>query len=189
MSRFVDGGSGQGGFGGGGGQHNGGGNPGSGTGSSGAGSFPSSENGGVYGSTYYLMVPVQNTTTKQCYLGYFDVTSFDDKLDGSSYRYRSEDVNPLRVPTVRRVGLIYRDLGLVSITVTINATNDNGQAISNSTAVQLGNTIPTNAILTKLVDVTLVGFRPQLQIDRAAGAGPLSIVSATMIGTVEDTAL
>lgn len=185
LFRYVDGGSG----GGGGGGHKGGGQPGSGTGSSGAGSFPATENGGVYANTYYLMVPVQNTVTNQCYIGYFDVTSFNDSVDGSTYRYRSEDITPLRVPTVRRVGIIYRDLGIVTITVTIIATNDNGQVVKASTKVQLGNTIPTNALLTNLVNVTLVGFRPQIQIDRAAGAGPLSIASVTMIGTIEDTQL
>jgi hypothetical protein len=167
----------------------GGGNPGTSTGSTGISGFPIGENGGVFAPTYYLMVPTQNISGQQCYLGIYDTSSFDDPVDGSSYSYRSEDINPLRVPTVRRVGLIYRDLGLATLTVSISATNDNGQVVSASTTVQLGNTVPTNALLTELVDITVVGFRPQLTLSRAAAGGPISISSVTMIGTIEDTQL
>lgn len=188
---YPNGGSGghHGGGGGGGGGGTGGGNPGTGTGSSGGGILPATENGGVFAPTYYLMVPMQNCTTGACYIGYFDTTSFDDKVDGSSYSYRSEDVMPLRYPTVRRVGIIYRDLGLATLTIKVSGTNDNKQVVSQSVNVQLGNTIPTNALLTILVDITLAAFRPQITLIRAPGAGPVSITSVTMIGTCEDTAL
>ena len=187
MSQILpNGGSGGGGHGGGGG----GGQTGTGTGSTSVPSgLPANENGGLFAPTYYLMIPMQNSATGTCSLYTYDPTSFDDTTDGGYYKYRVEDVSLLRVPTVRRVGIIYRDLGLAKFTVTLTGTNDQRQVVSNSVVVQIGNSIATNALLTILVDITLTAFRPQLSFSRNAGDGPLSIVSATLIGEVEEVSL
>lgn len=173
------------------GDHNpgvdGGGNPGTPTGSSVANApaaLPVGEHGGVFGSTYFLFVPVQDCNSGQCYIGTYDITDFNDLIDGSSYAYRREDIVKHKVPTVNRVIIIYRDLGPAKFTVGINATNDDGQVIKASVQVQIGNVVPTKALLTKIVDISLTGYMPQLTIDRAAGDGPLCITSATMQGEV-----
>lgn len=164
----------------------GGGAPGTPTGSSTGPSLPVGENGGVLANTYYLFVPVQDSRTGICYIGFFDVSSFDDTIDGSSYSYRQEDVIRDCVPTVNRVVLTYRDIGQAQLTVTLKGTNDRGEVVSQNVLVQLGNALPTNALLTKIVDIELTAYRPQLILSRAAGGGPFAITSATMRGTVSE---
>lgn len=166
----------------------GGGNPGTPTGGSSIASagLPATENGGVIGSTYLLFVPVQDIRTGLCYIGTYDVTSFDDSGDGGSYSYRAEDIVKHKTPTVNKVILIYRDLGSAKLTVTLAVTNDNAQVKTASVDVQIGNAIPTGALITKLVYLQLTGYRPQLTLSRKAGDGPVCITSATMSGEIED---
>lgn len=147
---------------------------------------PFSENGGFAATTYYLFVPGQDSNTGYTFIGIFDVTSFDDKFDGSTYSFRAEDIAPGRFPTVRRVVIVYRDMGTASLTCTIRATDDNGKIVAASKSVQLGNAVPTFISLTTFVDVQVSGYRPQLTLTRAAGGGPVSIISVSMIGDVED---
>lgn len=158
-----------------------------GTPSGGASGIPPSENGGVGASTYQLLVPVQGG--QFAYFGFYDTTDLNDLDDGSYYNYRTEDISINRVPTVRRVALNYIDLGPLKLTLTINATNDLQQAISKSVTVQLGNTVATGLIMTKLIDIELTGFQPQLLITRNGGDGPMLIVAVTLYGEVEDATL
>jgi len=65
------------------------------------------------------MVPVQSADLSRVYVGIFDPSSFDDPLDPSYYAYRMEDIQPCRVPVVRRVLLTYRDIGVASLIVTL----------------------------------------------------------------------
>ena len=81
--------------------------------------IPFGENGGFVASTFYLMVPVQSADLSRVYVGIFDPSSFDDPLDPSYYAYRMEDIQPCRVPVVRRVLLTYRDIGVASLIVTL----------------------------------------------------------------------
>jgi hypothetical protein len=151
--------------------------------------IPFGENGGFTASTFYLMVPVQTSDLGLVYVGIFDVTSFNDPVDSSFYAYRMEDVVTCRVPTVRRVLLVYRDLGLATLTVSISGTDDNNNAVVGTVNVQIGTIAASGAQLTKLIDITVSAFRPQLAWSRAAGGGPISIISATMVGTAEDVTL
>lgn len=168
----------------------GGGVPGTGTGSSSIPSgFPVAENGGVFGTTWFLMVPSQDIRSGLCYLGFYDITSFDDRVDGSSYSYRREDLAVGRTPTVHTVVLQYRDIGPALVVLTITATNDLQQVITASVKQQIGNTIPTNAIHTVLVGIQLTGFGPQLSWSRDPSAGPVEIISATMAGEIEEAEL
>jgi hypothetical protein len=162
----------------------GGGVPGTGTGSSSGGSFPTGENGGVFANNYFLFIPVQDVNTKQCYIGFYDINNFDDTKDSSSYTYRKENVVTNATPTVNRVDLTYKDMGLAKITVTINAVNDNQQIISSSITVQIGNAIPTGELFTIFVPITLTGMRPQLSWTRVTG--PVCITRAVMRGEVEE---
>lgn len=173
--------------GGGGGGGTGGGNPG--TPSGGRSGIPPGENGGVSANNYVLLVPVQNVNSGLSYFGFYDVTNLNDVDDGSYYNYRTEEVDINRVPTIRRVAINYLDLGLLKLTLTLNATNDLQQAVSNSVTVQLGNNVATNALMTKIVDISLTGFQPQLLIKRNGNDGPMAIVSVTLYGEVEEVTL
>lgn len=164
---------------------NGGGAPGTGTGSSQSVGLPTNENGGVFGSTYFLFVPVQDARSGLCYIGFFDVSNFNDPVDGSSYSYRQEDISPDAQVTVQRIWITYRDLGLAKLTLTLTGTNDDGQVINASATVQIGNPVPTNALLTKQFGLQLTGFRPQLTISRNAGDGPISIIRVRLEGETE----
>ncbi len=149
--------------------------------------IPFSENGGFAATQYFIFVPVSAPTG--IYIGIWDVTSLDDPNDGSSYFYRQEEIQTGRFPTVRRVFLVYRDLGVATITVGIRAIDDNDALVQKTTTVQLGTTAATGNLLSQFVDITVAGFRPQLFIQRAAGAGPLDIVKAVMIGESDEVSL
>lgn len=177
----------------------GGGNPGgrppSGGGTTGSKGFnpssaiPFSENGGFAATNFFLMVPTQQMVGGAVGIAIYDTTSYDDPNDASSYSYRIEDVIPGRMPTVRRVILNYRDLGPALLTVAIDGTDDNQQPVVQSVKVQLGNTVPTLEPMIKLVDITVTCFQPQLTLSRAAGGGPIDIISATLVGEVEEVSL
>jgi hypothetical protein len=165
----------------------GGGVPGTGTGTSAiVTGLPIGENGGVFATTWLLFMPVQDIASGRSYIGFFDADVFDDAKDPSSYSYRQEDVSLNKVPTVHHVRLIYRDLGLATLTVSVKVVNDDGQVKVVSVNTQIGNKIPTGDLLTRIVDIGATGYRPQLKIDRKAGGGPVCITSATMEGEVED---
>lgn len=148
---------------------------------------PFSENGGFSATQYFIFVPVQSSSGT--YVGIFDITSFDDKNDGSYYFYRVEDTQTGRFPTVRRLFVTYRDIGIVTVTFTVRGIDDTGSIVTSSQIVKLGTASASGNLLSQFVDLTLSAFRPQLSITRAAAAGPLDIVSVTMILEVEETSL
>jgi hypothetical protein len=147
------------------------------------------ENGGFLATQFFLMVPTQGATGSLAYIGTFSADNYNDTVDGSSYSYRMEDIVVGRVPTVRRIFVVYRDLGLVTVTFTVSATNDNAQVVSQSATLTLGNVLPTNTLMSAFFDLVLTGYRPQVSWSRGAGAGPLSIVSVTMTGEYEEVTL
>lgn len=147
---------------------------------------PFGENGGFSATTFYMFVPTTASDSGASFIAIFDPTNFDDADDPSSYSWRAEDLVVARMPTVHRVILIYTDLGAATITVTVSGTNDNGNVVKASQKIKIGTTAATGEQMTKFVDLAITAFRPRVQIDRAAGAGPVSIVSCTMAGEVED---
>ncbi len=150
---------------------------------------PFSENGGFNATTFFLFMPTIASDTGRPTISIFDPSSFDDPDDAASYSWKAEDIVIGRVPIVRRALLVYTDLGLATITVTVTGTDDNNKQISSSKVIQIGTIAATGLQMTKLVDVTLACFRPQLSITRVAGAGPISIVSASLIGEYEEVTL
>ncbi len=129
--------------------------------------------------------PVVDMTSGLSYIAQLDGSSFNDPNQGSSYSYRTEDIVPHRVPTVRRVILTYRDLGQATINVKLTGTDDNAKVQSSNVNVTIGNVVPTNALMTKFVDVSLTAFRPQLSWSKVANGGNVAITRAVMVGTVE----
>jgi len=136
-----------------------------------------------------VLTPFVASGSPQYTLAILDSTDFDDPVDTAYYSFRMEEVIPNRVPTVRRVILQYRDLGEATITALLTATNDKGQVLASTKTNDIGNALPTNTILTSFFDIEITGFRPQLAFTRNSGAGPLSIVSVTMVGEVEEVSL
>lgn len=148
--------------------------------------MPFGENGGISATVQFLLIPMQDSYSAIQSVGIFDPTKFNDDTLPSSLSFKAEDIVPGRVPTVRRVVLTYRDFGPATITMFITVSSLNGVVQSMSSGpIQLGNTNPTFTLLTKLVDMTITGFRPQLSIFRDKNAGPVSIVQAVMLGMVE----
>jgi hypothetical protein len=137
-----------------------------------------------------MAVPCLTLSGSSNTVAVFNAFNFNDTTQGSSHTYKIEDVFPNMVPTIRRVVLTYRNFGITPVTLTITGTNDLGANITSTTTVTLGNAIATaTTMLTAFVDISFTGFRPQLTISKAAGAGPLSIVMTTIVGRVEKTTL
>jgi hypothetical protein len=117
----------------------------------------------------------------------FDPTNFNDAASASFYDWKVEDVIAGRTPTINRVIISYRDLGVANILVNLSGTTDAGKAVNASQPVKIGNTVPLNVILTTVVGISLTGQNLQLSIVRAANAGPVSITKVRMEGKVETT--
>jgi hypothetical protein len=145
-------------------------------------------NGGFNGSLNLFLIPAQDPNGGAV-IWTLDPTNFNDTFSNSFYNFKVEDVIAGRVPTISRVIISYRDLGVATINVTLSGTNDQGQAVSNSVPVTIGNTVPLGIILTTLVGISLSAQNLQLNIERDAGAGPVSITKVRMEGRVETTAL
>jgi VCBS repeat-containing protein len=147
---------------------------------------PFGENGGFAATQYVLFVPAQLNSGGPAFIGTFSADNYNDTFDGSSYSYRVEDVVVGAYPTVRRLFVVYKDVGQATITFTVTGTNDNAQVVSNSQTQVIGNTNPTNALMGIFFDIQLAAYMPQVSWSRAAGAGPVCIVSVTLIGEVEE---
>jgi hypothetical protein len=141
------------------------------------------------GLTYF---PVEAVVGGAPAIGTFDTVvssgGFNDAVQGSTYSYRQEDVEPNRVPTVRRVIVTYRDLGAATMTVTVNAINDNGANVTASKTQAIGGVNP-GALCVSFFDLVVTGFHPQLTISRAANGGPISWTRAVMVGESEEVTL
>lgn len=136
-----------------------------------------------------ILTPFVSSSSPQYTLAVLDSNNYDDPIDNTTYVFRMEEIKQNCVPTVRRVILEYRDLGLCTVTCIISGTNDNGQIVTNSLKKQIGNKTPTGTILTAFFDLTLTGFRPQIAFTRKPGDGPLCIISTTIVGEHEEVSL
>lgn len=150
---------------------------------------PFLENGGFSATSYFLFVPTELVAGGNSFIGAFSASNYNDINASSSYSYRMEDVMSGRVPTVRRVIVVYRNLGVATLTVTISGTDDNGAPQSVSATNTIGNVLADNTLATSFFDVQLSVFRPQITLFRPANGGPVSIISTRMIGEVEEVSL
>ncbi len=152
--------------------------------------FLPQSNGGVFASKKMALFPCFNASDNTSeFMGFDPTQGFDDPVNPSSYNFRVEDFLPYRTATVRRIIVTYTDLGQVTAVFTLTGCNDNGAVVSISAAKVLGNEIPTQAILTLSVDLLLTAMNQQLNISRAADAGPLSLTKVWLIGEVEEVKL
>jgi len=145
-------------------------------------------NGGVTSNSRVSAYPMVNAITGQAGLWAFDPTlGYNDTTNPANYFYRMEEVIPGKTPTVNHIIVSYRDLGLVTVTFNLTATNDNQQVTMQSSGpIVLGNRRATGRIMCRNdIGLTITGQNIQLSWTRAPGAGSLSIVKIIMVGQVE----
>jgi hypothetical protein len=144
-------------------------------------------NGGISQTSRISSYPMVNVATGLAGLYAFDPTQgYNDAVNPANYFFKVEEVVPGKVPTVNKLIIVYRDLGLVTVTFTLTATNDDQKIVSNSTSVILGNLQATGRIMTRNdIGFTLSGQNQQLSLSRAPGAGNLALVKLILCGTVE----
>lgn len=148
----------------------------------------SQSNGGVSTTSRLTLYPMVNAETGIVGFYAFDpTTGFNDLQAPSAHSFRVEEVIPGRVPTISRIIVIYRDLGLVQAIFTLSGTNDAQQMVTPvQQTVALGNKVATGKLMAKFVGMQLTAQNLQLTIFRPAGAGPLSISKIIMSGRVEN---
>lgn len=144
-------------------------------------------NGGVAQTSRLSLYPMQDIRTGQVVFYAFDPSAgFDDPNAAGFYAFKVEEIIPGRVPTVRKVIAVYRDLGPAKATFQLFGTTDQQTVVSSAPlTIALGNDPATGKLMTKLIDLALTAMNLQLVISRAAGAGPLSFAKLIMCGTVE----
>lgn len=135
--------------------------------------------GGLTGGEYLILIPVLDVNTGERYIGYFDVNDLDTETE-SIYVTGQAEIMEGRQITVSRVRIIYRDLGLAKLDVTVKTSQK-----SLTKTKGIGSSNVTGELVTDYVDMVVTGERPQLIISRKAGYGPVSIIKATMITDVE----
>ena len=145
-------------------------------------------NGGISQLASIALMPMQDAKTGQCGLYAFDpLFGFNDPVNASMHSYKVEEIMHGRTPTVTRLLVTYRDLGSVTVTFVFTFTDDSGATQSSSISATLGNRQQTNKLITKILfpNSAITGQNIQLTVNRAADAGPLSIVKITICGRVE----
>lgn len=142
-------------------------------------------NGGTSGPLNLLLIPAQ--TFDGVAIWTFDTTDFNDANFGSNYSWKVEDVLAGRTPTISRVIISYRDLGVATLTVTLTGTDDSANVITETRDIPIGTVGASRRIVSTLVGIALTGQNPQLSVQRLANAGPVSITKVRMEGRVEMT--
>lgn len=144
-------------------------------------------NGGTSTPLNLLLIPAQAFLTAVMWT--LDPTNFDDPGLGGFYNWKMEDVIAGRTPTVSRIIVSYRNLGVASFTLTLTGTNDKGDTVTNSTPVTIGTVAATGRIASKVIGLALTGQNLQASISRVPGSGSLSITKLRLEGRVETTVL
>jgi hypothetical protein len=116
-----------------------------------------------------------------------DPTNFDDQANGSTYSWKVEDVIAGRQPTINRVIISYRDLGVATITVTLSGNDDSGNALSINQVATIGTVAGSKKILSVVLGLALTAQNLQLNVTRPPAGGPVSITKVRMEGKVEMT--
>lgn len=133
-------------------------------------------------------MPMQDAATGVCGLYAFDpLFGFNDPVNASMHSYKVEEIMHGRTPTVTRLLVTYRDLGIARVVFTFTFTDDSGATQSSSIPAELGNAQQTNKLITKMLfpNSAITGQNIQLTVNRAANAGALSIVKITICGRIE----
>ena len=151
-------------------------------------------NGGVGTTSRLTLYPMQNIAGGAIGFYAFDPSvGYNDPNAGGFYAFKVEEIIPGRVPTVRKIIAVYRDLGpaqatfqLFGVTPDKSLATVDGAVISSAPlTVAFGTAAMTGKLMTKLIDLALTGMNLQLVITRAANGGSLSFAKIIMCGNVE----
>jgi hypothetical protein len=143
-------------------------------------------NGGIPGPLGVVLFPIYVSATGMAFMYTLDPTNFNDLNSASAYTWKQEDVICGRQPTINRIYVSHRDLGIAKINVFIAGNNDAGALEVNSTPMTLGTVAASGRIITTVWDqVNLTAQNLQLAISRDAGSGPVSITKVRLEGAVE----
>jgi len=143
-------------------------------------------NGGVSTVSRLTLFPMQETAGGATGFYAFDPSAgYDESQSGGFYSFKIEEVLPGRTPTIGQAIIKYRDLGVAVLGLMFTGVQDDQQIVSKTVMTMLGNLVPTNRIMTKIVGVGFTAKDVQLTLQRGAGAGPVSIVKLVLCGRVE----
>ncbi len=147
--------------------------------------------GGLVGFNNTLLIPFFDTRTGMEYFVTYDPTNFNCE-DDCIYKFRLESVAPGRTIDIHKVFIEYRDLGKVTFTTRVEATQYN-KATKKETLVykSVVSTVGKGdkKIHSLFVDLKVNGERPQLIIIRKADDGPFSLVRAMLVGNSSEEQL
>lgn len=159
-----------------------GGGGGGGTSGNGPGSNPTidlsqvTSTGGLHGGDGVVLVFGQSLYTQQALGWQFNSTDFNCEED-CEYRFRAEEIEVYRQPTVNNVIIRYRDLGRATLDCFFAGNNLGEAVISKIVTVVFGGKKDGKIYTTKF-DLTCTFEAPQLIITRDASSGPVSITKA-----------
>jgi hypothetical protein len=143
-------------------------------------------NGGTGAPIGMFLIPCQQFDT-QVVLA-FDFTDFDDPSIGSFYAYKVQQVIAGRTPTVNRVIVTYRDLGVVTFTIQLSGIDQNTlQEVFLMTTATVGTAGADNTEKTLVWGINKTLQNIQLSVVKNPGDGPLCITGARTEGRVELT--
>jgi len=143
-------------------------------------------NGGVSTVSRLTLFPMQETAGGATGFYAFDPSAgYDESQSGGFYSFKIEEVLPGRTPTIGQAIIKYRDLGVAVLGLMFTGVQDDQQIVNKTVMTMLGNLVPTNRIMTKIVGVGFTAKDVQLTLQRGAGAGPVSIVKLVLCGRVE----
>ena len=144
-------------------------------------------NGGIPGPLNLLLIPCQQFGTQEVLS--FNTFDFNDNSFGSFYNWKVEEIAAGRTPSCTRQIIIFRDLGVVTITATLSGYNQNLGApspfVSNSETFVIGTAGATQKLGAVVRGLSLTAQNLQYTITRGGGAGPISITKVRLEGEVE----
>jgi hypothetical protein len=156
--------------------------------------------GGLFGTIGALIVPVLSLNNNKVYFCTIDPANFNCEED-CIYNFPQENIKVGYAISSYKIIVIYRNLGLVTVTFNLTvfrrglttyggkkniATVTQGKYNTESKTMILGSSKPDNQLYTIDFNIINSGDRPQLSILRKANAGPFSLISATLVGNLEE---
>jgi hypothetical protein len=145
--------------------------------------------GGLFGLFPVLMIPAFDAKTRIGSIYTYDVEDFDCEKD-AIYKFKVEELTVGRNVTVKKIILIYRNIGECTINVGVEAYSTlkeiKKRYIQVSRKLKIGFSPADKKLYTKEVDLVITGERPQGFVIHKAHSGPFSGVSFTMIGKMQE---
>lgn len=143
--------------------------------------------GGLFGVGPILAYPVFDVIQQTSYIAILDVTNFNCE-EPAFYFFRIEDIVEGHKPTIRRIRIRYRDLGICKVTFAVIGENSQIPSKDNQQLedITLGTQAADGRIKTAYASIVLTDWAMQCYIVRDANKGPLDIISVTLLGVEGD---